>query len=61
MAVTEKEIQLYIWGLKDKWKALIEPVDFPESVSYTEAALTRYAVKYLAFNALMLYFICNRK
>lgn len=30
MPVTEKDIQLYIWGLKDQWKNLIEPVVFPE-------------------------------
>lgn len=45
MSVTEKEIQLYIWGLKDKWKALIEPVDFPEPVSYTDDEMGIYGIK----------------
>jgi hypothetical protein len=36
MAVTEKEIQLHIWGLKDKWVELISPVIFPEPEYFLE-------------------------
>lgn len=44
MPVTEKDIQLYIWGLKDKWKDLIKPATFPEPQTFIEDDFAIYSL-----------------
>jgi hypothetical protein len=44
MSVTEKEIQMHIWGLKNEWTSLIEPVTFPVPKSFTDEELDIYAL-----------------
>jgi hypothetical protein len=44
MAVTEKEIQLHIWGLKDQWVNLIEAVTFPEPERFDEDEMGIYGL-----------------
>jgi hypothetical protein len=44
MAVTEREIQLYIWSLKDQWTNLIEPIAFPEPNRFDTDKLDIYSL-----------------
>lgn len=44
MPVTEKEIQLYIWGLKDQWVQLIQAVTFPEPQRFDEDETSIYGL-----------------